>query len=380
MAAHMKRTAIALLSAALACQASAVIQLLPAGEFTGRDGRPGKGLTWKLSDAQGRALAARLNQRHTTVRFNLDYEHQAMLAEENGLPAPASGWATKFEWRDGQGLFAVDMQWTARAKQMIEADEYAYISPVIAYDKDTGVVTGVINAALTNIPALEMSPHVQQRMAQLSARFPTDDLEQSDMNPVLKALLKALGLADDATEAQATTALASLQTARSDLTALLRSLGVAETTDAATAGTAIATLRTKAASAGAEPDPSKWVSLEKFNQLNTEVANLKTAGVNREVDELIAQAIVDGKCAGVVADVWRDVGKVSVVQLRALIEKTPANPALAGLRQSDKNVPKDGITEPGQLSAEQKAICKQLGLDPKEYVATLKAQAEAAAA
>lgn len=375
----MKRTAIALLSLALAAQASAQVQLLPAGEFSGRDGRPGKGLTWKLSDEQGRALAARLTARHATVRFNLDYEHQAMLAEENGQPAPASGWATKFEWRDGQGLFAVDMQWTARAKQMIEAGEYAYLSPVIAYDKTTGVVTGIVNAALTNIPALDMSPVAQQRVAALAARFPTeDDLEQSAMNPVLKALLKALGLADDATEAQATAALTSLQAARSDLTALLKSLGVAETTDVATATTAVAALRTKVAQAAqaGEPDPTKWVSLDRFNELNGEVAKLKAAGVDRQVDELIAQAVADGKCAGVVADVWRDVGKKDVAHLRALIEKTPANPALAGQLQSAKTRPADGASD--ALSDAEIAVCSATGISREDFLKQRKEQAATA--
>lgn len=370
----MKLTAIALLSAAIALAAKADIQLLPAGEFTGRDGRPGKGLTWKLSDEKGRALAARLNERHATVRFNIDYEHQAMLAEENGKPAPASAWATKFEWRDGQGLFAVDTQWTANAKQMIEAGEYAYLSPVIVYDKRTGEITGVINAALTNIPNLDISPVVQERVERLNARFSTDP-EQS-MNPVLKALLKALGLADDATEQQATAALATFQQARSDLATLLKSLGVVETTDVATASTAIVTLKSKAQKAdqGGEPDPTKWVSLDKFNQLSTEVASLKASGVHREVDELIAQATADGKCAGVVADVWRDVGKKDIAQLRALIEKTPANPALAGQQQSRKTPPADGGDA---LSADEIAVCTATGVSREDFIKQRKAMAAA---
>jgi phage I-like protein len=373
----MKLNAIALLSAALSLQASADTQLLPAGEFTGRDGRPGKGLTWKLSNEAGRALAAKLNARHANTRFNLDYEHQTMLAEENGQPAPASGWATKFEWRDGEGLFSVGTQWTARAKQMIEAGEYLYVSPIIVYDKKTGEVTDVFNASLVNNPCLlDMSPVAQERIERLNARFSTDP-EIDSMNPVLKALLKALGLADDATEQQATAALASLQQARSDLTAMLKSLGVTETTDAATATTAIAALRAKADKAGSgatEPDPTKWVSLEKFNELNTEVAALKASGVHREVDELIAQATADGKCAGVVADVWRDVGKKDIAQLRALIDKTPANPALAGQRQTDKSKPADGGDA---LTQEEIAVCNATGIAREDFLKTRKALATA---
>src|SRR3989338_4827051 len=98
----MKKTSIALLTHALALQASADVHLLPVGEFMGRDGRPGKGLTWKLSDTQGQALATKLNASHRIVHFNFDYEHQALLSEKNGQPAPASGWASAFAWRPGQ--------------------------------------------------------------------------------------------------------------------------------------------------------------------------------------------------------------------------------------------------------------------------------------
>jgi phage I-like protein len=376
----MKLTAVALLAAALTLQASASTQLLPAGEFVGRDGRPGKGLKWKLSDAKGRALAAKLNERHTNTRFNLDYEHQAMVAQETGNPAPASGWASKFEWRDGVGLFATDTQWTARAKQMIEAGEYLYISPVILYDTTTGEVTDILNAALLNVPnLLDMDPVAHERVARLNASFSTAT-EQSSMNAILKALLEGLGLpaTDATTEAQATAALTSLKTARSDLTALLKSLGVAETTEATAACTAIAALRAKADKAGqggGEPDPTKWVSLDKFNELNTQVAQLRASSTGREVDELIAQAKNEGKLMPAAEEVWRNVGKADIAQLRALIEKTPANPALAGQQQTDGKAPAGGDDK---LNETELAICKATGIDPKDYAATKKDVAVAA--
>ena len=193
----MKKNVLALLSLALALQAVADVQLLPAGEFVGRDGRPGNGVKWKLSDAQGQALAARLTAKHAAVQFNLDYEHQAMLADKNGQPAPASGWASAFEWRAGVGLFAVNVQWTANARRMIEAGEYKYLSPVIVFDKNTGEVRDVLNASLVNIPCLDLNPVAQERMAALNAnfsdaQFPTTNPEPTDMNPLLKALLAAL--------------------------------------------------------------------------------------------------------------------------------------------------------------------------------------------
>lgn len=348
----MKKNAVALLYQDLAPQASADVHLLPVGEFVGRDGRPGNGLTWKLSEAQGTALAARLNARHTSVQFNLDYEHQALLSDQNGQPAPASGWVKTFEWRVGQGLYALNVQWTAKAQQMIEAGEYKYISPVIVYDKVTGVIGSVLNASLVNIPSLDLNPVAQERVARLNASFSdttiSNPTEQSTMNEVLKALLKALGLPEtEATTAeQATSAVAALK-ANSDKATVL--------------GTEIAALK-----AGGNPDPSKWVPLEKFSELNAEVAKLSASHLDREVEELLTGARTQGKCSAVVESVWREVGKTNIAQLKSLIDKTPANPALAGLSQT-AGKQMDKTTQDAAGTADELAMCKNLGLTLEQF-------------
>lgn len=61
--------------------------------------------------------------------YVLDYEHQTLRAAKNGLPAPAAAFFKKLEWRDGEGLFAIDVEWTAAAAAMVEAKEYRFISP-----------------------------------------------------------------------------------------------------------------------------------------------------------------------------------------------------------------------------------------------------------
>lgn len=376
----MKKTAVALLTLALTLQATADVHLLPTGEFIGRDGRPGKGLTWKLSDAQGRALAARLNARHASVQFNLDYEHQAMLAEQNGQPAPASGWASTFEWRDGLGLFALNVQWTARAKEMIEAGEYKYISPVIAYDKSTGQVVDVLNASLVNIPNLDLNPVAQESVARLNASFSTHHQPEQSMNEVLKALLKALGLpeTDAVTAEQAVSAVAALKAGAEGVPpTVAKALGLAETATAAEAATAAAALKASSeqaateiaalkASGGGEPDPTKFVPLAKFNELHAEVAALRADGVDRQVEELLAGARAEGKCSAVVEDVWRAVGKKDIAQLKALIDKTPGNPVLAGLSQTagKKVSQRDPKAEP---TADELAMCRNMGLTIEQF-------------
>jgi phage I-like protein len=374
---------VALLVAALALQVNAATHLLPAGEFKGRDGRPGKDLSWKLTDAQGRALAARMNTRHQGgVQFNLDYEHQAMLAEKNGQPAPASGWAGQFEWRDGQGLFALNVQWTAKAKQMIEAGEYKYISPVMLYNKDTGEVTDVINASLVNIPALDLNPVAQENMARLNSFFSTTNLESS-MNPVLLACLAALGLpqTDATTAEQALSAIAALKAAQPVVpVALCKALALPDAATAAQAETALATLKADAAkvpalttevatlkAAQGNPDPTKWVALSSFTELSTQVAALSAAQVGNEVDTLIAAARAEGKCPPVVEQVWRDVGKKDIAQLKALIASTPGNPALAGLSQTAGKQVAAVVDPKAPLSADELAICNNMGLTAEQF-------------
>ncbi len=377
------KTTVALLFAALALQASADTHLLPAGEFKGRDGRPGKNLSWKLSDAQGRALAAKLTARHATVQFNLDYEHQTMLADKNGQPAPASGWATRFEWRDGQGLFALGTAWTARAKQMIEAGEYKYISPVIAFDVATGEVKDVLNASLVNIPSLDLNPVAQENMARLNASFSlTTTNPESSMNPVLLACLKALGLPEtDATTAEhAVSAIVALKAAQPAVpVALCKALALPDAATAAQAETALATLKADAAKVTAltaevaalkgatgNPDPSKWVALAAFTDLSSQVAALSATQANTEVDGLIAAARAEGKCPPVVEQVWRDVGKKDVAQLKALIASTPGNPALAGLSQTaGKHVTGTDPKAPG--TSEELVMCKSMGLTLEQF-------------
>ncbi len=356
----MKHAVIALLSTALSLQVNGAVQIVPAGEFEGMDGRPGKGLKWKLTDAQGHELAARLNARHVKTAFNFDYEHQLMLAEKNGQPAPASGWAQRFEWRDGEGLFALDVKWTERALQMLQAGEYRYLSPVIAFNKHTGQVYDVLNASLVGRPAvLDLDPVAQERIAQLNAHFIS---QEPSMNPVLKALLAALGLTDDVTEADASAAVVSLK-AKAATADALTATNATLSAQVTQATTEIATLK---AGGATSPDPTKWVSRESLNALNTEVTQLKARQVEDDVEQLLQGAQAEGKCAGVVVDVWRDVGKKDIAALKALIEKTPANPALAGQRQTT------GKTPPEASAADDAtvlAICSATGVTAEQFKA-----------
>ena len=84
----------------------------------------------------------------------VDYEHQSIRARENGQPAPAAGWIQALAYFPGRGLFS-KVEWTERARDLIKTGEYRYISPFFEFDNTTGAVQRLINAALTNTPALD---------------------------------------------------------------------------------------------------------------------------------------------------------------------------------------------------------------------------------
>lgn len=197
---------VALLAAALRVEPKAEVQLLPAGEFAARDGRPGKDLMWRLDDSAGQALAATLTRDSAATQFLVDYDHQTLYAGLNSK-APAAGWASTFEWRDGTGLFAIDVRWTDAALSSIRSGEYRYVSPVIAYDQRSGQVLTVQMAAITNFPALTgMQALGDALMAQLAAcntlslspAHASPRPQDSDMDIVV-TLAALMGLAAGAT-------------------------------------------------------------------------------------------------------------------------------------------------------------------------------------
>ena len=149
-------TAVAALAVSLPDGAALrTFRLLPAGRFHAADGsgRPAEVADgWRLDAADAAHLVAQ--SAGLASKRVIDYEHQTLLSADNGKPAPAAGFFQKLEAR-GDGLYAVDVEWTAQAAAMIQAGEYRYISPVFAYDKRTGQVLAIAHAALTNNPGLD---------------------------------------------------------------------------------------------------------------------------------------------------------------------------------------------------------------------------------
>jgi len=74
---------------------------------------------WVIDAQIAAKLISRVAARATDVV--MDYEHQTLNSAENGKPAPAAAWlkGTWLEWREGQGLFSTQVDWTESAAAMV---------------------------------------------------------------------------------------------------------------------------------------------------------------------------------------------------------------------------------------------------------------------
>ncbi len=133
------------------------IRVIPAGRFEAPRGAMAGSGPWNLT-AQGAARIIAINAvRQADIL--VDYEHQWINSKDNGKEVPAAGWINprSLVWVESgaePGLYGA-AKWTAKALEMIAADQYRYLSPVFTYDEATGEPTDLLNVALTNFPAID---------------------------------------------------------------------------------------------------------------------------------------------------------------------------------------------------------------------------------
>lgn len=345
------------------------IQLFPAGEFRASDGRPKDVSHWLINAELAAAIIADFSAREN--RVVIDYEHQTLLASQNGQPAPASGWFSKLEWRDS-GLYAVDVEWTERAESMIEGGEYKYISPVFTYDKKTGAVKSLINAALTNNPALDgMDAVAASQVSNLINQ--QDNQEKLSMEELLNNLRWMLNMPVTATQEEI---VAELQKAIDQIKSVATSVtSVPGFNIVALVKTHVDQIAALTASVN-NPDPAKFVAVATMQALQNQVADLLNRINEKEVDQIVAAALASGQILPA-QEAWAcQHGKENLQSLKDYLKTAQPIAALSGT-QTGGNIPPGG-TNTTQLTDDQLAICKATGVAPEDFLKTLQAdQAQA---
>lgn len=283
----------------------------------------------------------------------IDYEHQTLNSAENGKEAPAAGWikGVSLEWREGEGLFATPVDWTERGAGYIKAKEYRYLSPVFSYDTRTGAVLDLLHVGLTNYPAID---NLQPLQALAAARFqladPATPSAKENQSVNKEELIALLGLSTDASEEDIQTALTALKADAGKVGELQTALAAAK---------------------GQSPDPAKFVPLSMVEDLKKDIAALKTTQVDGEVDVLVKAGMADGRLLPLQESWARGLGKSDVAALKTYLEQTPAIAALKGQQSQGRTVETPTTVE--QLDSEALAVCKAMGVEPAEYLATLQA-------
>lgn len=344
------------------------VQLLPAGQFRSTDTRPADCAAWVMNDAAARRVMDALAKRQG--RIVIDYEHQTYNTELNGQPAPAAGWFTgsRIEWDSAVGLFALDVEWTRRAEEMIAAKEYCYISPVFAYDQKTGEILYVFNAALTNNPGLDGMEAVS--LSALRSLFDYDQTENPMNEELLKLLRQLLGLSDDASEADI---LAALKQIADEMKKEGES---AATMSALLAGfrgqlTEIAALKTAAAAlkgGTGNPDPAKYVPIAVVTDMQTQMAVLTQRLDGGELDTVVNAALTAGQLLPSMEAWARELGAKDLAALKSYVSAAAPIAALSG-QQNGGEPPAAGACG---LTAVELSVATLSGLTPEEFASAKK--------
>ncbi len=355
-------------------------QLFPDGFFAARDGRPatltdGALTAWRMDEGIAAPLAALVAARETPLA--VDYEHQLLLAKQNGKPAPASGWIERVGYVPGRGLFAA-VSWTAKAREHISADEYRYISPVFRFDKATGAVLEILSVALTNNPALDGMDAVA-----LAALFPSALAatatpiinEEDSMDELLERLRWMLNLPITAGPDEIKAELDKLKAMLSGGDAAAASVDLlALFTGQKEKDEQLAALTAQVAGLSENPDPAKFApvaaltALQQANaELKAQVAELACAGKQGQVDALVQAALADGRLTPALEGWARELGAKDEAALSAFLTAAAPVAALASMQTSSLPGGAPPASGTVALTTEEAYAAEQLGMSHDEF-------------
>ena len=296
------------------------VKLIPAGEVVGRDGRG-----WRNSEPDRVVNHFRELGRDLPIDIEHSTEHKA----PKGEPAPAVGWIKELVNRGGE--IWGRSEWNSEGQKMVGGKAYRYLSPVIIYQPKSGIIAGVTSVAVTNQP---------------NFRLPALNHEQGSELPeeetMWKALLSALGLSENATEAEA---VAKVGTIKAELsTALNRA---------------------------ENPSLERFVPRADYEAAVAKAANaeqkltaIEEAQHKDKVDTAINQALQDGKITPATADYYRKQCNQEG-GLEMFVDFCKTAPVIGGNSGLGGREPEGGGKA---LNATEQQVIANLGISKEEYL------------
>lgn len=344
-----------LLSMDAAAAAPEWVHLLPAGEL-----RMNRQDNFKPLKPGQVPMLCSFDAKDPVDRAPIDVNHAYAKRGVLGEDTPAYGWLTELQSRD-DGLWG-KVEWNDRGRKAIADREYRGISAELM--TINGEIIGVRGASLTNHPNLKgLTPLLQ------TADTTTE--EDDFMDKILKDLLAKLGLKEDATpEAvlQSVTALVD------DKTATTKHLAdIAKAAGAASDAKPEAILQSVTALATTGGDDKAIAGLRaELQTVTTELNTLKSNGAREKAVAFVDGAIAEGRVG--VKPLRDHYIKRHMLSASDVETEINAMPKLSGSTIIPADMAKDGAV---LLTADDEAVCKQLGITPEAFKKTKAASAAA---
>lgn len=292
------------------------------------------------------------------MKLPIDENHAIDLAGPRGEPAPARGYIVEMQSR-ADGIWG-RVEWTGAGRALMADKAYLGLSPVIIHDKAKRIIA-IARASLTNRPNLQglTALHSQE----------TEDMA------LLNTLAKMLGLDETSSEEQVTTALQSRLAAKPDgnVTALQSQMGqIGVALGIAQDAAPDAIIAAAKAAKGTDLSGAVVALQTELAAVTTKLNSLQSTGAKSAAETFVDGEIKRGR-VGVkplrdhyiamhqqdAARVEKEIGALPVLGGGGVVAALPA-----------ATLPNGEVA----LQAQQVEAAKKLGIDPKLYAATLKAE------
>ncbi|OCG62236.1 phage protease [Gilliamella sp. Fer4-1] len=385
----LNKNKIAILSAALNSAGDGWYQLLPAGEFKARDGRPFdvKSGHWFLDENIATAFIQRTIDESKGKPILIDYDHQTLYKNENGQKAPAAGRIVNpsrdIKWMP-DGIY-IKPRWTAIAESEIADEQFSELSAVFPYD-EKGHPLYLRMAAITNDPALL---EIKSLVALAAEFFNENEQREIKMNEALRRILVQLGVlgSDDSTElndenitefankaAEKLNALIEASKAAVDVSNALESATTTESAITEIVDVVDSSLSEieeaeviveEAALSGI--DLRKAVPVSAYQRLSARYAALSASAGDSSISELLRRGRQRGQVTNANISYLTAVGrKHGVAALSAAINAIPPITALSAKQTKAINKPVKQVGT-AVLSASEKEAARLLGITEAEF-------------
>lgn len=328
------------------------IHILPAGEMTTTDGRG----PYTITNAEA-VIEASLQE--AGGKIVVDENHSTDIAGKAGNPAPAAGWIAEMQSR-ADGVWA-KVDWTKSGRKLVEGQSYRSISPVIIHNA-ANAIKRILRVSLTNKPNLRGMVALHHQMENMME---------------LSVLIALLGLEEGATEEDVTAAIKKLADAKPDDNegaddAAMQS-ALTAIADKFTGNVEAETVAICSAIDAAQ-DSTNSVPVSEFKALQSQMTAMQSNLGKDKAETVVDAAIKEGRVG---VKPLRDhyiARHMANSDGAASVEKELAGlPRLDGTYAQGQIALQSSDTDKAGLSATERDVIAQLGIDPKEYAKTLKA-------